>query len=144
MKKILTIIAVLTFMLFAVAAFARPWGMMAAGGSVTPEQQKFFDETKELRKQMHDKRFELMELNRNPKADNIKVAELENEINTLRAKVQDKAKDLNYAAGCGNCGNKSLNCPNNGSWNCSGPCGNCDGPQAYSGCGKMQGRMLRR
>lgn len=146
MKKILIAGFALVLMLSAVVASARPFGMMG-GVNATPEQQKFFDQTQDLRKQMHDKRFELMELSRNPNADSLKVADLENQINTIRAKIQEKAKEMNLAGNFGNCRNQQSfscgNCPNNdGPQACDGPCGN--GPQHQRGYGKMQGRAYCR
>ncbi len=144
MKKAYMVVIALTFLFAATVAFAKPWGFKGQNTQITAEQQQFFDQTQELRKQMHDKRFELMELYRNPNSDNVKIAELENEINILKAKIQEKAKELKVTQGCGNCDNTSQgwNCPNYE--NSPGPrnCGNCQqsGP---AGCGMMQGRMMR-
>lgn len=140
MKKVFVIVVGLSIFLFAALAFARPFGMM--GGMMGPnaelsaDQQKFFDATKDLRKSMHDKRFEMMELYRNPNADKSKIDALEKEISSIRDKMQEKAKELNVTPGfCGIQGD----CPNNGENPGFGP-GNCQ----QRGPGTMQGRMMRR
>lgn len=53
--------------------------------------QKFFDETKVLRKQLHDLMFDYAELLRQPKIDREKRVEIENKIQALRQKVYEKA-----------------------------------------------------
>jgi len=139
------IVIALTFLFAATVAFARPWGFKGPNTQITAEQQQFFDQTKELRKQMHDKRFELMEVYRNPNADSVKIAELENEINTLRAKIQEKAKELKVAQGYGYCGSASQgsNCPGYENNTGQGLCGNCRQDGQLRGCGNTRGRMMR-
>lgn len=53
MKKGYMALAVAIFLLVAAVAFARPWDMMT-DRSFTPEQQRFFAETRDLRKEIHD------------------------------------------------------------------------------------------
>jgi len=57
----------------------------------SPECQKFYDETHNLRKELVDKRFEYFELLRNPKTTGETAAKLEKEINELQDKIYDQA-----------------------------------------------------
>jgi hypothetical protein len=142
MKKILLGITGLSLILLAAVAFARPGGMGSCAENITAEQKQFFDATRELRKEMHDKRFELMELSRTG-TDQAKIDALESDVAALRAKLQAKAEELGISAGPGACRNSGENC-NMGQGkrlgmqgmgcNSSGPCGN---QQANMGCGKM-------
>lgn len=143
MKRSLIALLATAVMLIAAVAFARPFGMMD-GRNATPEQQKFFEQTLDLRKQMHDKRFELMELSRRADADSLKVADLENQINTLRARIQEKAKEMNVAIGCGNCAERPScrDCAGYNTQDCPGPCGS--GMQAQRGHGRMQEKQFCR
>ncbi len=61
-------------------------------------QQKFFEETVELRKQMHEKRFELNEAARGSQVDADKLAQLEKEMIDIRTKIQKKAEELGGAS----------------------------------------------
>jgi len=138
MKKIFMGLMGLTLLLISVAAFAHPRGMMEGRtGQVSAEQQKFFDETRELRKAMHDKRFELMEAYRTADPDEKKIDGLEKEIAGIKEKIQAKAKELGVTTGPGFCGNPGMGCQG------AGKCGNCNqgGPQNCPG--PMQGRMMR-
>ena len=146
MKKIYIGVLGLTFLLITAVAFAHSLGMMEGNpGQVSADQQRFFDETKELRKTMHDTRFELMEAYRADNPDRQKIDGLEKEITGIREKIQDKAKELGVTTGVGNCGNQGMNCQSlsmaDGPG--SGKCGNCNqnGPRNCSG--KMQGRMMK-
>lgn len=139
MKKMFLGIMGLSILLLAAVAFARPWGMGPNAGSISAEQKQFFDATKDLRKEMHGKRFELMELYRTG-ADQAKIDALESEVEALRAKIQAKAQEFGIAGGPGACGNQGANC-NLGQGggqgfgcNGNGPCAN---QQANAGCGKM-------
>ena len=60
--------------------------------SWTREQnQNFLDGTVELRKEMHDKRFEYGEALRNPKTTRQQLSKMEKEMIDLRDKIYDKA-----------------------------------------------------
>lgn len=107
MKKIYALVVALSVLMVAVIAFAGPRGPLAAGQSYTAEQQKFFDETRSLRKELHDKRFELMELYRTPDADKARIDLLEKDIAANRIKIQEKAAELNLTPGFENCRNRS-------------------------------------
>jgi hypothetical protein len=139
MKKIYLGIIGLTLLLLAAAAFARPVGMGPNAGNISAEQKQFFDVTKDLRKEMHEKRFELMELSRTG-TDQAKIDALEREVDALRAKIQAKAEEFGLAAGA--CGNPGANCTMDKgcgmgqAMNCNGK-GTCANQQANMGCGKM-------
>jgi hypothetical protein len=140
MKKILIGVMVLSILLVTAAAFARPWGGPAGKTKgISAEQQKFFDETLELRKEMHDIRFELREAYRAPNPDEQKIAALENEIVIIREQIRSKAdefgveKDFGYGSKCGV--NASGFCCN------ESETGNCYQNRPRGGCGMMQGRI---
>jgi hypothetical protein len=135
--SILAIVA----LLIAVVAFAHPGGGRYAN---TPEQQKFIDVTKDLRKQMHDTKFELRELYRTPESDQKKITELEKKMDDLRAQIREKADDQGISRGYGNCdGPGGFGYGKGRGYNRSGngDCGNCwkDG---YGGHGPGYGRMM--
>jgi len=141
MKKTFLGIMGLSLLLLAAIAFARPVGMGPTAGNISPEQKQFFNATKDLRKEMHDKRFDLMELYRTG-TDQAKIDALESEVEALRAKIQAKAKEFGVEGGLGACGNQGANC-SVGQGCGKGQAGNCDGngpcanQQANMGCGKM-------
>ena len=143
MKKIFLGIMGLSLLLMAAAAFARPWGMGPNAGNISAEQKLFFDATKDLRKEMHDKRFELRELSRTG-ADQSKIDALESDIETLRANIRVKAEEFGIKDGRGGCANQGADC-SIGQGCGKGYARNCDGSeacanqQANRGCGK-QGR----
>jgi hypothetical protein len=144
MKKIFMGLMGLTLLLIAVAAFAHPQGMMEGKtGQMSAEQQKFFEETKELRKAMHDKKFELMESGRTTDPDEKKIDGLRKEIAALREKIQAKAKELGVTMGAGACGNQEMGCQKHAMADGAGQCGNCNhnGPRNCSGT--MQERMMK-
>jgi mono/diheme cytochrome c family protein len=67
-------------------------GMMGPGYyGYSPECQKFYDETLDLRKELNNKRFEYFEALRNPKTTGEDVAKLEREMNGLQNKIYSKA-----------------------------------------------------
>lgn len=139
MKKMLFVVVGLSVLLLAAAAFARPWGMDQNAGNISAEQKQFFDATKDLRKEMHDKRFGLMELYR-AGADQATIDAMEGDIEALRAKIQAKAAEFGIGGGAGACGNQGANC-NMGQGRgqgigCNGS-GACANQQANMGCGKM-------
>lgn len=109
MKKMAIGIIGLSLLLLAAVAFARPGGMGPNAGTLSPEQKQFFDATRDLRREMHDKKFELMELSRTG-AEQAKIAALEGEIEALRAKIQAKAEEFGISQGNGACGNQGVNC----------------------------------
>jgi len=78
--------------------------MMAREGAGSEENQKFLDETSELRKELHNKRFEYMEMNRNPDTSVETSSKLEKEIFELEDKIREKAPRIATGqAGYGRC-----------------------------------------
>ncbi len=63
--------------------------------------QKFLDETKNLRKQLNGKRFEYFEALRNPKTTPDTIAKLEKEITELQKNIYAKASKTSYRSGRG-------------------------------------------
>ena len=63
-------------------------------GWTSEQNQKFLDDTAELRKEMHDKRFEYMEAVRNPKSTRQQLSMMEKEMIDLRDKIYDKAPQI--------------------------------------------------
>jgi hypothetical protein len=66
-------------------------GMMGGYYGYSTECQKFYDETRTLRKELNDKKFEYFEVLRNPKTTGEMAAKLENEIRELQNKIYAKA-----------------------------------------------------
>jgi hypothetical protein len=60
---------------------------MGIGGS----QQQFLDATAALRREMHEKQFELLEAARNPQITTAQLTELRKEIVDLQAKIHEQA-----------------------------------------------------
>lgn len=105
-------------------------GPRAASQQVTDEEfLKFLDETYTLRKDMHNKMFDLMEAER--KGDDAKAEALETEIDKLRDQIAKKAPQgmgrkirrggmmggMGYGGGCGMMGGYG------GGYGCGGGCG---------------------
>jgi hypothetical protein len=141
MKKILLGIIGVSLLLLAAVAFARPGSMGSNAGNISPEQKQFFEATKDLRKEMHDKRFELMELSRTG-TDQAKIDALESQVEALRTKIQAKAEELGITGGPGACNKQGADC-NMGQgcgmgqgMGCNGN-GHCADQQANMGCQKM-------
>lgn len=139
MKKILVGIMGVSLLLLTAVAFARQGGMGSDAGIISAEQKQFFDATRDLRKEMHEKRFELMELYRSG-AEQAKIDALESAVEALRAKIQAKAAEFGITGGPGACGSQGANCNtvqgHGQGIGCggNGPCGN---QQANMNCGKM-------
>jgi len=72
-------------------------GMMGPRGFQGDEE--FLNETADLRKQLHDKRFEYFEKARDPKVDEETLAKLEDEIDGLRDQIREKAPRRGYGRG---------------------------------------------
>jgi hypothetical protein len=120
MKKVLaglTVIALLAIGTFAYAHGTGRWGgghmggygygghMMEPGygthmyGSGGGYDQKFFDETADLRKELHNKKFEYFEAIRNPETDTETVTKLEQEIREIQEKIYEKAPRTAFRGG---------------------------------------------
>lgn len=144
MKKGYIALAIAALLIISAVAFARPGGMMS-GRSFTAEQQQFFAETRDLRKEMQDARFELRELYRSPERDQTKIDALTAKIESLRGRIQEKAKAAGIEAGCGTCADPNPDCPNPGMQGGKGRgCGSCGPDQASNRCGKGRGMMMGR
>jgi hypothetical protein len=143
MKKVLIGIIGVSLLFVAAAAYARPGGMgrgMGPNGELSPERQQFFDATKDLRKEMHEKRFDLRELYRT-NADQAEIDALRAEIDAIRARIQDKAKELNITAGPGACRAQGADCIAGPGRACNDqrPCGS----QFAKGCGNIRERCAQ-
>lgn len=70
------------------------YGYGDESGQVSPEEyQKFLDETKELRKKLHDLRFEYGEVIRNPKTTMADKNKMEQELLELQQQIQEQAQE---------------------------------------------------
>ncbi|MEW6108257.1 MAG: hypothetical protein AB1632_03675 [Nitrospirota bacterium] len=72
------------------------YGGHMRGWSGTEEQKKFLEETADLRKELHNKRFEYSETLRNPNASTETITNLEKEIRELQDKIHEKAPRSYY------------------------------------------------
>ncbi len=68
------------------------YGSAWNNGWNTPNNQKFLDDTVQLRKQLNDKRFEYQEALRNPNTTREQLAKIEKDMIDLQAKISDKAQ----------------------------------------------------
>jgi len=66
------------------------YGMGPGYGGQVEQCKKFLDETADLRKDLHNKRFEYSEAIRNPKSTPESVAKIEKEIRELQEKIYAK------------------------------------------------------
>ncbi|MGW8322627.1 MAG: hypothetical protein ACWGSD_13835 [Thermodesulfobacteriota bacterium] len=73
------------------------YGMMGPGRFDGDEE--FLNETADLRKQLHDKRFEYFEKARDPKTDEETLAKLEKDIDELRDQIREKAPRGTFSRG---------------------------------------------
>ncbi len=80
-------------------------GPMESGGPGYGADRDFLDETSELRKKLHDKRFEYFEARRNPETDAETLTGLEKEIREIQEKIYEKAPRTVYGgySGYGRC-----------------------------------------
>lgn len=65
------------------------WG--GPGYGTAESDQKFLDETADLRRELHEKRFEYFEAQRNPETTNDTLTKLGEEINELQEKIREKS-----------------------------------------------------
>jgi len=66
-------------------------GNMMQGYNQSPECQEFYNETAELRKELHVKRFEYAETQRDPKTTGETTTKLEKEVQELQEKISAKS-----------------------------------------------------
>jgi hypothetical protein len=64
---------------------------MGPGMLPSPECNKFYDETKPLRKKLHDNEFEYLEAARNPKTTGAELSKIEGDIIDLQNQIYLKA-----------------------------------------------------
>jgi hypothetical protein len=70
------------------------YGMMGGYGWGGKKMQQFMDDTKDLRRQIHMKMFDLMETGRDPEASRDEIKELGKELRDLKKKLWDQRKKL--------------------------------------------------
>jgi hypothetical protein len=78
---------------------------MGGIGSGYGTDRKFLDETADLRRELHNKRFEYFEANRDPRTDAKTLAKLEKDISEMQEKIHEKAPRTAYGGpgGYGRC-----------------------------------------
>jgi len=121
MKKLLVALTLISLVAAGTVAYGHGWGGYGMGvgygghmmgyGHMGPMMggygydQKFLDETAELRKELNDKRFEYFEALRNPQTTPEKVATLEKEIYELQSKIYEKSPRTGFrgTGGYGHC-----------------------------------------
>lgn len=99
MKNLIVTLAVISLIGVGAIAYGHgtgAWGghMMGpgyGGGHRYSQYQKFLDETVDLRKELHGKRFEYFEALRNTKTTTEAITKLEKEIAELEDKIYEKA-----------------------------------------------------
>jgi hypothetical protein len=126
LKKIFASLTIISFLAIGVAAYAHGTGWMGGGkswgpgygcnvnnpgyGCSVPGQgygrnmhgraggydQKFLDDTTDLRKELHDKKFAYSEAIRDPKTEPEAIVKLEKEIRDLENKIYEKAPRTAY------------------------------------------------
>jgi len=78
-------------------------GPAMMGWNTSPDRygydQKFLNETRELRKALNDKRFEYFEALRNPETKPDRIAKLEKEITEIQKKLYEKSPKTTYRGG---------------------------------------------
>jgi hypothetical protein len=124
MKKVLAGLTIVTLLVFGALAYAGPgfWGGghmgyghggygmgpgygmgQTYGGHMYGQRggydQKFLDETVDLRKELHNKKFEYFEAARNSETDNTTLTKLEKEIREIQEKISEKAPRTTYRGG---------------------------------------------
>lgn len=120
MKKVVAVFSVVALLAIGATAFAHgpgwgqgymmgegygpcsgPGGGPAACFGGAENDEKFLDETAELRRELHQKRFEYREAVRDPKTEEQTVATLNKEIDELQRKISEKAPKGAYGMGYG-------------------------------------------
>lgn len=118
MKKLITGLTVITVLAFTIVVYAHGPGrsgedylcpghgngvhMMGPGykghmmGQAGGFDQKFLDESADLRRELHNKKFEYFEAKRNPETTYETVAKLEKDIHELQEKIHEKAQRRVY------------------------------------------------
>jgi len=119
MRGLLVALTLISLVAVGAVAYGHGWGGYGMGygahmmgyGHIGPMMggygydQKFLDETADLRKELNDKRFEYFEALRNPETTPDRIATLEKEIYELQSKIYEKSPrtGLMAPAGYGHC-----------------------------------------
>jgi hypothetical protein len=126
MKKVISGIALIAIIAVGAMAYAHgpgrgggqmmgpEYGMMGPGygGHMTgpgargyAPDQKFLEETADIRKDLHNKKFEYFEARRNPETSDETMKKLEKEMYELQTKIREKAPARTYGGygGYGSC-----------------------------------------
>lgn len=109
MKKVIAILAVVSLFVIGAVVFAHGPGGWGDGHMMGPgygrhmmdvddfgDSQEFLNKTAELRKELHDKKFQYFEALRNPKTTVETLTKLKKEIRELREKITEKAPGRTY------------------------------------------------
>ena len=72
------------------------WGWNNPSQNTEINDQKFLDETAELRKELHDKKFEYFEAQRDPDTTNGQLTKLEKEINEISENIYKDAPNTAF------------------------------------------------
>ena len=70
------------------------------GYGYSKDYQKFLDETRDLRKELSEKRFEYFEALRNPETKAEALTKLQDEISKIEKKLYEKSPYKGYAGSC--------------------------------------------
>ncbi len=109
MKNLVAILTVLSLIAVGTVAFGHSTGswegdmmgqgghMMGQGGFGYGNNQKFLNETAELRKELHDKKFDYFEAVRNPDTTTETITKLEREAYELQKKINEKMPRTAYS-----------------------------------------------
>lgn len=76
--------------------------MMDRQGPGYGADKEFLDKTADLRKELHEKKFDYFEATRNPETEPAALTKLEKELYDIQSKIRDKAPRGNYG-GSGHC-----------------------------------------
>ncbi|MEW6052295.1 MAG: hypothetical protein AB1552_00705 [Nitrospirota bacterium] len=118
MKKLIAVLAGATLLIFAAVAYAHGPGWFGKDqvcpvyGEKLPMKgpgyhghgpgkrdmldQKFLDSTADLRRELHNKKFEFFEAQRNPDTPPDTIADLKDDIRQLRLQIREKAKGRTF------------------------------------------------
>jgi hypothetical protein len=131
MKKVVVSLAVVAVLALSALAFAHGPGWWGGGHMMGPGMyatgwncgggpgacfgpygydEKFLNETRDLRKQLHEKRFEYFEALRDPNTKPETITELQKEIFELQQKLYEKAPKTAYMGGYGRFGTHGWGC----------------------------------
>jgi len=141
LKRAVVVLAVIALVALAGAASAHMWGwgggpgmMQGWGPGYSGEDKKLLDETADLRRELHAKKFDLAEAYRS--GDSEKAEALRGEVSKLQGQLAEKLGPRFGGYGRGYARGGGWNCPGPyggaqgpGGWNCPGP-----GAQGPGGC----------